>query len=65
MYGAALTADGGNEVEVTMVDVVDETLVDILVLLALMLLPFEALLCFDDDKFVPAADEWFIGALCL
>ena len=63
MYGAALTADGGNEVEVTMVDVVDEPLVEILVLLALML-PFEALLCFDDDKFVPA-DEWFMDALCL
>lgn len=55
MYGAALTADGGNEVEVTMVDVVDETLVEILVLLAL-LLPFEALLCFDDDKFAPTEE---------
>ena len=63
MYGAALTADGGNEVEVTMVDVVDETLVEILVLLAL-LLPFEALLCFDDDKFAPT-EERFIDALCL
>ena len=55
MYGAALTADGGKDVEVTIVDVDEDTLVTIFVLLAL-LLPFVALLCFVDGKFDPAEE---------
>lgn len=63
MYGAALTADGGNEEDVTLVEVVETTLVETLILLAL-LLPFETLLCFDDDEFVPT-EVWLIDELCL
>lgn len=63
MYGAALTADGGNEEEVTMVEVAEATLVETLVLL-ILLLPFEVLMCFADDEFVPP-EAWFIAELCL
>ena len=56
MYGAALTADGGSEEEVTTVEVTKVALPDPLVLR--LLLPFAALTCFDDGLLPPVA--WFI-----
>ena len=53
MYGAALTADGGSEEEVTTVEVTKVALPDPLVLR--LLLPFAALTCFDDGLLPPVA----------
>ena len=55
MYGAALTADGGNEVDVTMLVVDEATLVEPIFLLTLIV-PLEPLLGFDEDEFVPALE---------